>query len=206
VAPGAYGCPCFRTQLGLAYLYLATEGHLPEFRRHVIASVGHLTTLAPKTASELVRAGLTAYLGRRRTSISKNQITSEDERPAVNKQPRLLAFLVASAAFGEDAELTLREQLLAKSVVLAHHPEICECSAVYDTIQGGHDGSGGNSRQVWIELCRRARLDPRAVLDDQLDNLLNIIIDPSSENKVFSECLNPRIELIYRAGRLRRLC
>jgi hypothetical protein len=59
---------------------------------------------------------------------------------------------------------------------------------VYNTILGGHYGLGGNSRQVWIELCRRARLDPRAVLDDQLDSLLNIIIDPSSENKVFSKC------------------
>jgi hypothetical protein len=116
-------------QLGLAYLYLATEGHLPEFRRHVVASVGHLTALAPQTASELVRAGLMAYLARRRTSISKNQNTSEDEKPAINKQPRLLAFLAASAAFGEDAEPTLREQLLARSVVLAHHPEICGCFA-----------------------------------------------------------------------------
>ena len=116
-------------QLGLAYLYLATEGHLPEFRRRVIASLEHLTVLVPKTASELVRAGLMASLARRRTSITKNQNASEDEGPAVNKQPRLLAFLSASAGFGEGAELTLREQLLAKSVVLAHHPEICECFA-----------------------------------------------------------------------------
>ena len=116
-------------QLGLTYLYLATEGHLPEFRRRVIASLEHLTVLAPKTASELVRAGLMASLARRRTSIPKNQNASEDERPAINKQPRFLAFLAASAAFGEGAELTLREQLLAKSVVLAHHPEICECFA-----------------------------------------------------------------------------
>jgi hypothetical protein len=68
-----------------------------------------------------------AYLARRRTSIPKNQNTSEDERPDVNKQPRLLAFLAASATFGEGTEPTLREQLLAKSVVLAHHPEICKC-------------------------------------------------------------------------------
>ena len=121
-------------QLGLAYLYLATEGRLSEFRRHVVASVGRLTTLAPKTASDLVRAGLLAYLARRRMSISKNQNTSEDERPAVNKQPRLLAFLAASAAFGEGEEPALRKQLLAKSVVLAHHPEICEYLRVYNLI------------------------------------------------------------------------
>jgi hypothetical protein len=50
------------------------------------------------------------------------------------------------------------------------------------------DLSGGNSRQVWIELCQKARLDPRAVLDNQLDNLLKFAIDTSSEGKVLSTC------------------
>jgi hypothetical protein len=67
-------------------------------------------------------------------SVPKNQNTFEDEKPAVNKQPRLLAFLAASAAFGDGAEPTLREQLLAKLVVLAHHPEICECFVTYHEI------------------------------------------------------------------------
>jgi hypothetical protein len=96
--------------------------------------VGHLTALAPKATNELVRAGLMAYLARRRMSVPKNQNTFEDEKPAVNKQPRLLAFLAASAAFGDGAEPTLREQLLAKLVVLAHHPEICECFVTYHEI------------------------------------------------------------------------
>jgi hypothetical protein len=108
-------------------LYLATERHRPEFRRHVVASLEHLTALAPKTASELVRAGLAAYLARRQASTPKNQNATEDEKLTLDKQPRLFAFLAASAAFGEGTELILREQLLAESVVLAHHPEICEC-------------------------------------------------------------------------------
>ena len=165
---------------------MAIEGHEPEFRRQVVASVGHLTALAPKATNELVRAGLMAYLARRRTSVP-NQNTSEDEKPTVNRQSRLLAFLAASAAFGDGAETTLRELLLAKLVVLAHHPEICECFATYHEIWGGHRAPGGNSRQVWIDLCHRARLDPRAVLDNQLDHLLKIVMDPSSESKVFSE-------------------
>jgi hypothetical protein len=107
---------------------LAVESRLPEFRKHVIASVKHLTALAPKTANEIVRAGLAAYLGRQRIATPKNQDTIEDDKPAINKQPRLLAFLAASAAFsgGTLAEPILREQLLAESVVLAHHPAICE--------------------------------------------------------------------------------
>jgi len=131
VSLGAYENHRFSTQLGLAFLYLATEGHLPEFRRHAVASVEHLVALMPKTASELVRAGLRAHLARPRTATPKNQNTSEDEKPTISKQSRLLAFLAASAAFGEDTEAALREQLLAESVVLAHHPEICECFRVH---------------------------------------------------------------------------
>ena len=113
-------------QLGSAYLYLATESRLPAVRRLVTASVEHFAALAPRTVSELVRAGLAAFLVRQRTSTPKNQNTSEDEKPTTNKQPRLLAFLAASVAFGEGTEPALREQLLAESVVLAHHPDICE--------------------------------------------------------------------------------
>ena len=146
--------------------------------------MGRLTAVAPKETNGLVRAGLIAYLARRRTSVPKNQNTSEDETPTINNQPRLHAFLAISTAFGDGAEPTLREQLLAKLVVLAHHPEICECFATYYEIWEDHRAPGGNSRQVWVDMCHRARLDPRAVLDNQLDHLLKIIMDPSSGGKV----------------------
>ncbi|KAN0130768.1 ARM repeat-containing protein [Lactarius tabidus] len=155
-----------RTQLGSAYLYLAMESQVPEFRRRVVASVGHLAVVAPETANKLVRSGLTAYLTRRRTSISKSQTSlTENEKPAIRTQPRLLAFLSASTAFGRDEDNTaLREKLLSETIVLAHHPEIC-----------------GNTRQVWIELCQKAHLDPHAVTENQLDNLLNAVITLSQE-------------------------
>jgi hypothetical protein len=120
---------CFRTQLGSAYLHLAMESQRPEFRRRVIASVGYLAAVAPETANKLVRSGLTAYLTRRRTSLSKSQTSStEDEKPVIRTQPRLLAFLSASTAFGKDEDnIALREKLLSETIVLAHHPEICKC-------------------------------------------------------------------------------
>ena len=117
----------FRTQLGSAYLHLAIESQVPEFRRRVVASVEHLAAVAPETANRLVRSGLTAYVTRRRTSIPKSQnTTTENEKPAIRKQPRLLAFLSASTAFRRDEDRTLREKLLSEIIVLAHHPEICE--------------------------------------------------------------------------------
>ena len=127
--PSANRGPRFRTQLGSAYLYLAMESQVPEFRRRVIVSVEHLAAVAPETANRLVQAGLTAYLTRRRTSISKSQTTpTENEKPAIRTQPRLLAFLSASTAFQRDeVHTTLREKLLSETIVLAHHPEICKC-------------------------------------------------------------------------------
>jgi hypothetical protein len=35
---------------------------------------------------------------------------------------------------------------------------------------------GGNSRQVWIDLCQKAHLDPHAVIENQIDNLLDITL------------------------------
>jgi hypothetical protein len=107
------------------------ESQVPEFRRRVVASVEHLAAVAPETANKLVRSGLTAYLTLRRTSIPKSQNTpTENEKPAIRKQTRLLAFLSASTAFGRDEDHTLREKLLSETIVLAHHPEICKCDQV----------------------------------------------------------------------------
>lgn len=164
------------------------ESQLPEFRRRVVTSVGHLAAVAPETANKLVRSGLTAYLTRRRTSLSKSQTSSTDnEKSAIRTQPRLLAFLSASTAFGKDEDnAALREKLLSKTIVLAHHPEICKCDQLADPKPSEVMVIilGGNSRQVWIELCRKAHLDPHAVTENQLDNLLNAVITLSQETGV----------------------
>ncbi|KAI0262196.1 ARM repeat-containing protein [Gloeopeniophorella convolvens] len=162
----------FRTQLGSAYLYLATESQVPEFRRRVNSSLEHLTVLAPQSASGLVQAALTAYITRTRPSTSKSAApATEDDKPALNKQPRFLAFLFASATFGDGTEPSVRERLLSEVIVLSHHPLI-----------------SGNSRQVWIELCQKARVDPRAVVDNQLGKLLDIVASsPEGKSDEYAE-------------------
>jgi hypothetical protein len=47
---------------------------------------------------------------------------------------------------------------------------------------------GGNSRQVWIELCQKAHLDPHGVTENELDNLLNVTITLSQETGVIGKC------------------
>ena len=55
---------------------------------------------------------------------------------------------------------------------------------------------GGNSPQVWIELCQKAHLDPHTIIENQLDNLLNTIITSSQEIAVIDECYCLNMELI----------
>lgn len=71
---------------------------------------------------EAIRQALTAYALRPKPFIKSS---SEDDKPTVNKSSRVLTFLLASAAFDEDVDNGTRENLLANSVVISHHPTIC---------------------------------------------------------------------------------
>ncbi|KAI0060576.1 ARM repeat-containing protein [Artomyces pyxidatus] len=164
-----------RTQIGLTFLHLSVESQSPEFRRRVIVSLEHLINLLPTQVNTIVREALTSHLLRPRPSTSKvPNGSTEDEKPAVNKQSRYLAFMLASAAFSDDVEIAVRERLLSEFVVLAHHPVVC-----------------GHSRQAWIELCQKARADPRALVDHQLDRLFSIVVSTMSESQTsdFSEAV-----------------
>lgn len=176
-----------RVQLGSTLLHLAVEGRTPEFRKRVLASLELLAILLPKVVNAIVRDALSAYLQRPTPSPAKaSNDTVEDSKPLVNKQSRLLAYLSASASFADEVETAVREELLSDLVIIAHHPKICEfllalrienkkvnCFALV---------TGGSSRQAWIELCQKARTNPRTLVDNQLDNLLKKILP--DDNKV----------------------
>ncbi len=55
---------------------------------------------------------------------------------------------------------------------------------------------GVNSRQVWIELCQKAHLDPHTVIENQLDNLLDAVITLSQEIGVIGKCYRLYMGLI----------
>ncbi|KIL54351.1 hypothetical protein M378DRAFT_174298 [Amanita muscaria Koide BX008] len=39
---------------------------------------------------------------------------------------------------------------------------------------------GGNFRQAWIDLCQKAGVDPRELLNKRLDTLLELILAAST--------------------------
>jgi hypothetical protein len=38
---------------------------------------------------------------------------------------------------------------------------------------------GGSDRQTWIDVCQKAIVDPRAIVDKHLDRLLKLVLDAS---------------------------
>lgn len=39
---------------------------------------------------------------------------------------------------------------------------------------------GGNSRQTWIDLCQKARADPRDLINGNLDKLFKLVLEAST--------------------------
>ncbi|KAI0316101.1 ARM repeat-containing protein [Amylostereum chailletii] len=154
-------CVAERNQLGQTLLHLAVDGQEHEFRKRVIVSVEHFMSLFPQTVNQIVQQALAAYA--LRSNLSKASV--EGENPIRNKQSRVLAFLSTAAAFREDIEPSVREDLLSNLVVLAHHPVIC-----------------GNSRQGWIDLCQKAHMNPRTVVENRLPELMSSITDASNDS------------------------
>ncbi|THH11230.1 hypothetical protein EW146_g8121, partial [Bondarzewia mesenterica] len=153
----------FRTQLGLAFLHLAVDCQAPEFRHRLISTLDHATSLLPKVVNSVVRDALTAHLVRRKGAPSKAQNgLTENEKPSINVQTRLAAFLSTCASFSDEVDECLRDDLLSDLIILGHQPSIC-----------------GSSRQTWIELCQKGHVDPGALVERKLDKLFNLVLDAS---------------------------
>ncbi|KAF7965509.1 hypothetical protein HWV62_43100 [Athelia sp. TMB] len=149
-----------RIQLGLCLLHLAVDGASPEVRRAVVKALEVHAAGEPQLVNHLVREALEAWLLREK---GKAVPGSEDEDAQFHKQGRLIAFMSSAAAIGEDVDLLVRENLMAKFVVLGHHTAIC-----------------GHSVQIWIELCQKARADPHKLVTKNVDKLFDTILKASN--------------------------
>ncbi|KAI0757516.1 ARM repeat-containing protein [Daedaleopsis nitida] len=143
-----------RTLLGAVFLHLAVESSSPQTRRSTISTLERLAATAPKHLNLATLAAVSAYLAREKSS-AKPVATSDEPDRSVNKETRLPAFVLACAAFADDCPLDVKERLLWDWVTVAHHP-----------------GSSGNARQVWIELCQKAKVDPHELVTAHADAIL----------------------------------
>ncbi|KDR69874.1 hypothetical protein GALMADRAFT_913484 [Galerina marginata CBS 339.88] len=150
-----------RSQLGLAYIHLGVDSQFPEIRRLVNDSLVEATTRTPQLTDRVIREALSVFLARGSPSLRPTiGATPEETTQPWNKHSRLSALLLSTVSFGEDVDPTLRENIVVELIVLAHHNLI-----------------SGPDRQTWIDLCQKAGVDPREIVDKHLDKLLKLILD-----------------------------
>ncbi|KAF9561868.1 ARM repeat-containing protein [Agrocybe pediades] len=145
-----------RSQLGLVYIHLSTNSQHSEIRKQVNASLVDATTHMPHLSDRVIREALSNFVARGPPA----QKGADDQPEAWNKHSRLSALLLSTVSYGEDVGSTLRENAVVELIVLAHHHLIC-----------------GSDRQLWVDLCQKARSDPREIVDKHLEKLMKLILD-----------------------------
>ncbi|KAG5642517.1 hypothetical protein DXG03_002618 [Asterophora parasitica] len=149
-----------RTQLGLVLLHLSLDGTTPQTRREVNVVVSRCAARFPELTNRVVRDGLSAFLARGIPSSAKS---AEDGGQPWNKHSRLSTLLLSAINLPDEIELTVREDLIVKLIILGHHHLVC-----------------GKSRQTWIDLSQKARTDPHDLATKHLDKLLKLILESSA--------------------------
>ncbi|KAF8883249.1 armadillo-type protein [Infundibulicybe gibba] len=143
-----------RSQLGLAFLHLGVEGLSPEIRKNVHVVLQAASTQSPQLTNKIVSDALTAYLSR--------PIQSSPDENVRSKHSQLSNILFSITPFDDGIDQDTREVLVAELVILGHHPAVC-----------------AGSRQTWIDICQKAKVDPRDLAERNADKLLKLILDAS---------------------------
>ncbi|PCH35750.1 ARM repeat-containing protein [Wolfiporia cocos MD-104 SS10] len=147
------------TMMGLIFLHLAAESRESQIRRATIAALEALAGKLPELVVKIVNASLTAYLTKGPVqSKASNGVTDETET-VTRTEGRLAAFILSAASFSDDCTEPVRRESLTKLVVSAHHPAL-----------------DASSRQVWIEMCQKARIDLHDLVREKVEQLLHNIL------------------------------
>ncbi|TFK45118.1 armadillo-type protein [Crucibulum laeve] len=157
----------FRTQLGLIFVHLALDAQSPEIRKDVYTIIERSTQREPQLTHKVIRDALSTFIARG-PPASKASGSPDEQVIPWNKHSRLSIVLFALVSFATEADIALREDLVAQLIILGHHPLIC-----------------GNSRTTWIDLCQKAGTDPRQLTNGHLDKLFKLILAASIMNSKY---------------------
>lgn len=166
------------SQLGLVYVHLGVESQHPEVRKLVNGSLVEATARAPQLTDRVIREALTTFLTRGPTSqkATAGSLAEEHSQPW-NKNSRLSTLLLSTVTFGEEVGSTLRENTIVELIILSHHNLICPYVVLFLYRPSHHFFTGGSDGQTWVELCQKAGVDPRAVVDKHFDKFMKLLLD-----------------------------
>jgi hypothetical protein len=104
----------------MVFLHLAVDGQSRAVREAALTSLEKSVKQWPSLIHSVIRQALNLYLSK----VKPTNNALEDEATA-DKHDRLTGFLLSSAAFGEDDDLSTRESLVADLIIPSHHTLIC---------------------------------------------------------------------------------
>ena len=164
-------------QFGLVLIHLALDSKSAGVRQNVNAVIAAATINNPILTNQIIREALATFLAR---GLRTQQSTSAgDISVPWNKHAKLSGLVLSAVSFAEETETFIREKSVVELIVLVHHRLICPCL----TSQEMHDLLialiGRSDRQIWIDLCHKADLDPPKLIERYLDRLLEIVLENS---------------------------
>ncbi|KAF9496394.1 ARM repeat-containing protein [Pleurotus eryngii] len=151
----------FRVQAGLLFIHLAVNSGSPESRRNVLTTLSSLSSQFAKLTNDILYDALVSFLANGKTVAKAS--CPEGPDGTWNKHSRLSTLLLSCFNFSEDVDATLREDILVQVLVVAHHEHVCE-----------------PSRQIWVELCQKANVDPFKLVNGNVDRLMKNILAAST--------------------------
>lgn len=159
---------------------MGTESRSYAIRDQLYSVLRLAAQTEPGLINQLVTDALVAFVSREEKSPTK-PAAEESERP-VDHQIRLSSILSASSALPADTDPEVRKEILTNLVVLAHHKRICRSSRHIHPLNIYRYSLAGSSRLLWIEICQRANVDPRELVESRLYNLLKIAFDATDSS------------------------
>ena len=159
---------------------MGTESRSHAIRDQLYSVLRLVAQTEPGLVNQLVTDALVAFVSREEKSPPK-PVAEETERP-VDYQIRLSSILSASSALPADTDLEVRKKILTNLIALAHHKRICKYLRHAHPFNIYRYAAAGSSRLLWIEICQRANVDPRELVESRLDDLLKIAFDATNSS------------------------
>ena len=170
--------------IGTIFLHLAVNGQHQLVRGWTLATLEASATLFPGIVNRAVIHALSAFLSHDRALLSMS--SAEDASASNRTADRLAMFCLASFPHRGSCEERASKSSLVNFIVLAHHPAIGTfmisqfmCDPPLSALLGG------KSRQLWVELCQKARIDPHSLVEERADDMLRDVFSiDESQSKV----------------------
>lgn len=144
--------------LGLAFVHCSLLSSSPQARMEVVNRVSTVSKKEPLLMCKIIRKGLLSWLVTKDVPVSNAKALADGEEAATPKKfgRQIRRLLQAVVSFPEGYEQSSKEDALVNLLILAHHPELED-----------------KDRQCFIELCQRAGIDPKSLVDGRLQDLLD---------------------------------